>query len=94
MKPGFLQCLKDNQKKCPNLNELNLVYIEDSSAIGAVLLAAKIHDKNNEFLKNFDYKKYSSQLDHIYLKSLQKNQHSLKDTNQSIFQTYLKGILW
>ena len=73
------------------MHELNLVRIEDHSAIGAVLLAARLHDQDIEFLKRFDHSKHISQLDHILLKSDKKH---LSHFQTNLFNTYFKGILW
>lgn len=70
IKPGFLRCFQDKSKNCINLNALNLVKIDGDSAIGAAYLAARIHEPNSDFVKNFDNKKFISQLDTLYVKQL------------------------
>lgn len=100
IKPGFMQCLKDNITKCPNLTKINLVKIDGHSAIGAVLLAAKFYDKNLPLLRNFDYRKFTSELDQIDLEkeSVRRKSKGFMETgtilNLNSFTSYIKGILW
>lgn len=99
IKPGFMECLKNNINKCPNLKKINLVKIEGHSAIGAVLLAAKFYDKELSFLKNFNHKNCTSQLDQIDLdkNKIKKSEGSIETgtiLNLNFFTSYIKGILW
>ena len=70
IKPGFIKCLTDNLVKCPSLNEINLVRVENDSCAGAVYLAAKFYNENLCLVKDFQNQKFTSQLDHLMLKNL------------------------
>lgn len=102
MKPGFLDCLKDNASKCTNLKKINLVKIEGHSAVGAVILAAKLYEQNMEFLQKFNYNSVTSSLDEINLDDDNKlmntnNMNNIKQNNilsLNFFASYIKGILW
>lgn len=92
IKPGFIQCLRDYRHRCADLKKINLVKIEDHSAVGAVLLAARIYNSDLDFLKTFDYASLTSQLDQIDVDSIVV--HKNYTLNLNYFTSYIKGILW
>jgi hypothetical protein len=58
--------------------------INGDSSMGAAYLAAKLYDSNLEFVKNFDNKKYASQLDQFYVKQLIQKHTLMTNRQQQI----------
>lgn len=104
LKPGFMKCLGDNWNRCSKLRKINLVRVEGHSATGAVLLAARLYDRELTFVKEFNYENTSSRLDQINMDTYERlhepsanNGYKLdvqKILSLNYFTSYIKGILW
>ena len=99
LKPGFIKCLRDNWTRCSKLSKINLVRIEGHSATGAVLLAARLYDRELPFVKEFNYEATTSRLDQIdmdlFKLGADKNKLDVQKTlSLNYFASYIKGILW